>query len=136
MSRSRWLAAFAFVSGALCLSTGLSYLAVRPTQLTISALVTVGVIGCCALVAAGLWQARAGERRRLPVAMLGLAGLGFVVASIMGFAGSRFAHTNRLEPTGLQSALHGAGVVVGAMLCVWAVVDILQLRRNETASLS
>lgn len=134
MPRSRSLAALAILGGALCLATGLSYFGVRPTQLTISALVTLGIVGCGILVVAGVWQAATtGERRRSAVAALGLAGLGFVAASVLGFAGSRVAHTARLEPTGLQTALHAAGVGLGTLLCVWVVLELLRVGADPRA---
>lgn len=97
----------------------LPYLTVSPTELTISALVTLGVLGCCALIAAGLCQARAkAENRRLPLAVLGLVGFGYAAGSALGFAGAQVARGARAEPTGLPSALHGAGFMLGIVLCV------------------
>lgn len=128
MSGVRSLAIVSGLSGALCLSTGLAYLTVSPTQLTISALVTLGVLGCCALVAAGLWQARVKvENRRFPMLVLGVTGFGYTVASALGYVGAQIARTNRLEPTALPSALHIAGFAVGLLLCLLVLVDYVRM---------
>lgn len=127
VNRGRSLALVAGLSGTLSLAAGLSYLSVTPTELTISALVTVGGLGFCALVAGGFWQARAkAENRRLPLIVLGLLGLGFAAGSGLGFAGAQVAREARLEPTILPSALHVAGLGTGLVLCLLVVAELVR----------
>lgn len=128
VNRGRFLLVVAILSGALCLATGLSYLTVSPTELTISALVTLGVLGCCTLVAAGVWQAWVNVRnRRLPLVVLGVVGFGFSAASAFGLAGAQIARGARLEPTGLPSALHAVDFMMGIILCVLSLAELLRI---------
>lgn len=125
MNKPRSLAIVASLSGAFCLSAGLSYLTVSPTELTISALVALGVVGFIALVGSGLWQAHVdAANRRLPLFVLGLVGSGLAIGSVLGFLGAQVARENRLEPTALPSTLHVAGVVMGLVLCALVFVEL------------
>ena len=132
VNQGRSLTVISAICGGLCLAAGLSYLTVTPTELTVSALVTLGALGCCALVGAGLWQARVHiESRRIPLVVLGVMGVGYMAGSALGFAGAQVARGHRLEPTGLPSALHVAGLVMGILLCVLVVAE---LARGESAT--
>jgi hypothetical protein len=125
VGRSRSLVVVAGLSGALCLATGLSYLTVSPTELSISVLVTLSALGCTALVTVGVWQDRAGGgNRRLPLTVLGLLGFSYAAASALGFAGAQIARSARLEPTGLPSALHVAGFVAGVLVCAAVLAEL------------
>jgi hypothetical protein len=131
MNEARSLTLVACANGALCLAAGLSYLVVSPTELTISALVVTGILGCCVLIAAGLWQARIhGEGRRLPLIVLGVIALGFVAGSALGFAGAQVARDARLEPTGLPRTLHAAGVLTGIALCLQVIAAIVRTHQR------
>jgi len=120
MSGRRLLLPLAGANAALCLTTGLTYLTVSPTQLTISLLVTLGCLGCAAIISAGVWQERAktSPGRRLALLMLAALAGAYSVASVLGFKGAGVAHSARLEPTGLPRDLHAAGVLSGLLLMV------------------
>ncbi len=126
------LFALALLSGALCLAAGVSYLFVDPTELTVSLLVAFSALGCCALVAAGLWQRVAVVRSRSLFAV-GVAGILFAIASGLGIAGARVAHSVRLEPTDLPVALHAAGVMAGVALGVAAFGQLVMVGRLRVA---
>jgi hypothetical protein len=127
MTRVRAITTVAILSGALCLATGASYLTVSPTELTISALVTLGVLGCCALVAAGAWLAWTRvEARRLPLAVVGVAAFLYAAASVLGFVGAQVAHEARLEPTGLPRTLHAGGFVMGSLLLILVLAEVFR----------
>jgi hypothetical protein len=132
VNRARLLAVLAALSGGLCLATGLSYLTVSPTELTISALVTLGALGCCTLVAAGLWQARVKVDDRLPLVVLGIVAFVYSAGSALGFAGAQVAHGARLEPTALPSALHVAGLVIGSVLWLLVVAEFFRADSPRT----
>lgn len=125
----------ACLSGALCLAAGLSYLTVSPTELTISALVALGVVGFVALLGAGIWQARVkAEDGRLPLLVLGLFSFVFAAGSALGVLGDQVARGGRLEPTGLPSALHGSGLVVGLVLLGFVMGELVRTGSGEFGS--
>jgi hypothetical protein len=123
MPRYRLALVLASVSGGLCLAAGISYLTVPPTLLTIPLL---GIVGCSLLVGVGVGQYRASPDRRRPrLAALGVLAALFTAGSALGFFGVRAAQSDRLEPTQLPAALHVAGFVVGAMLCLAVVLEFV-----------